>query len=146
MAGTLLRGGGSDKGAVSVGIKNECEVLSRFEDLFKSLVKEKPKVECVLCLNVSNIGLQANKESKFFYDSTNRAARCLDSFLSTYGHFKGKNVIKYLKDFESKMQVNLIEPQIALNSFITLVEESLHVVVIKLLDNAEGDWTLFSCK
>ena len=90
MAGTLLRGGGSDKGAVSVGIKNECEVLSRFEDLLKSLVKDKPKVECVLCLNVLKIGLQANKESKNIYDSTNRAARFLDSFLNTYDTLKGK--------------------------------------------------------
>jgi hypothetical protein len=44
------------------------------------------------------------------------------------------------------MRVILIELKTALNGFITLVEQSLHAVVIKSLENVEGDWTLFSNK
>lgn len=47
-------------------------------------------------------------------ESTNHAARCLDSFIGTHGHFNGTNVTRYLRDYESKMKVNLVDTDIAL--------------------------------
>ena len=115
--------------------------LERIETLLKCLVSGKSETMKSVKVNTPHPGREDKGQ-----DSTNRAARCLDSFLSTHGHFKGKNVTRYLKDYESKMRVNLVDPDIALLSFITLVEESLTTIVSGLLESAYGDWTLFSNK
>ena len=115
--------------------------LERIETLLKSLVNGRSETKKSVRVNTPYLGREDKGQ-----DSANRAARCLDSFLSTYGHFKGKNVTRYLKDYESKMRVNLVDPDIALLSFITLVEESLTTIVSELLESAYGDWTLFSNK
>jgi hypothetical protein len=79
-------------------------------------------------------------------EDKNRAARCLDSILTTNGQFTGKNVTKYLKLYESKMRVNLVDVRLAVESFITLVGESLHPVVSEIIEKAAGDWAVDSSR
>lgn len=52
---------------------------------------------------------------------------------------------KYLRDYESKMKVNLVNIDIALVSFITLVEESLSDIVSELIESVD-EWKTFSHK
>lgn len=79
-------------------------------------------------------------------DSTNLAARCLDFFLYAHGCFKQNNVTRYLKGYESKMKVILVNLETALTSFLTLVEDSLVHIVLEHLETAKDDWTIFSTK
>lgn len=125
-------------------VKREHGALERIEDMLRRLVSGKSEIRYEQTSKHVDMPPIAREEKA--PESANRAARCLDSFLSIQGQFKGKNVTKYLKDYESKTKVNLVDSSLSLFSFITLVNDSLTDIVSELLEGSEGEWSLFCTK
>ena len=78
-------------------------------------------------------------------DQEMRASRCLQSVLVGRGKFDGRDVTRYLEEYRIQTEVQMMDEDVAIQKFATLVEPSLRESVELIVDRcvADGTWRNF---
>lgn len=78
-------------------------------------------------------------------DQEMRASRCLQSVLTNKGRFDGRDVTKYLEEYKTQVEIQIVEEVVAIRKFVTVVETSLRESIQVLVDKSleERTWKDF---
>lgn len=58
-------------------------------------------------------------------DQEMRASRCLPAVLTNKGRFDGQDVTRYLEEYKTQVEIQMVEEIVVIRKFVTVVETSL---------------------